>query len=239
MLVYVLDLPGHVAQGQVGGYIQVAAGDNLEFRAVIAAGDGPVVDEGHLQAFPGRLDGGGEPGDARSHDNQVKIPGAVRLGRESQEFPAEGRQCLGIVGQGRLRAAGQDDGVAASLETGEVTQFQGGLLAAGRKTAGVFPAPLLPGAQDLRQGLSVHGNLEFAGAVLHAPGRAPVPGAGKDMPLALFGQFDRGPGRRDGLAQAVGQQIGRPHLVHELLVHHPSSAVLEGFRFYEEGFFML
>ena len=68
---------------------------------------------------------------------------------------------------------------------------------------------------------------ELSGTFPVVPGGDPVERPDVDPVGSRFREFDRRHGVRHGFAHAVRDEVGRTHLVHELLVHGPPALVAE------------
>ncbi len=82
--------------------------------------------------------------------------------------------------------------------------------------------------------MAVDEELEFAGRAGGFPVSDPVLGADENAVSAGFGEADGGGGVVDGLAEAMGEEVGRTHDVYELGVELPATLFFEGFGFDEE-----
>ena len=167
---------------------------DADLGAVVAAQHGPVLDQRHAQPQPGGGDRRAGPRDAAAHDHQIvrsrRLP-AFRAGPAACGGTAA--SCGSWFGGARFGLGGQEDRVAAALETGQVVQRQGRLPAGNLHPAAVLPMPVGPlRAEDRGQGLAVDEHLELARAS-PAPSRGPpnracapstryVPGCGKSPP---------------------------------------------------------
>ena len=101
-------------------------------------------------------------------------------------------------------------------------------LAADLHRAAILPVPCgALGAEGGAERLAVDEHLEPARRARRFPRRDPIARADPDAVLAGGGKLHGGLRVAHRLAQPVRQQIGRAHLVHELLVHHPAAEVGE------------
>ena len=83
------------------------------------------------------------------------------------------------------------------------------------------------GAEGGAERLAVHENFEPPRRARRFPGSDPIARAHPDPVLAGGRKPHGGLRVAHRLAQPVCQQVGRPHLVHELLVHQPTAEVGE------------
>ena len=229
----VTDLLDHLAEVRVFAAGGAAHGPDADFGAAVAAEDKTVLDESDLEGLTGSGERRAEAAVAAADDDEVELAlvfgalGAVPLRAGRDERVAFGRSEGGVLAE--------EDGVGASVETGEVMQrdlhFAGGQ---GDLTA-FLPMPL--GALRAELGgdrLAVDDQLEAAGGAGGVPVRDPILGADPDAVFARGGDTD-GAGRvRDGLTEAVGQEVGRADDVGESRVELPAALGGQGFGFDED-----
>ncbi len=157
-------------------------------------------------------------------------PPSFGLLRQAEQLAAEFSERFQIVRRLEVRVLAEEQGVAAALEAGQVVQGDLGLRWNFKPTA-VLPVPGGPfGSKRRRQRLAIDKHLEPARCPRRLPRRDPIAGADPDAIHAGRRKLCHGNGVADRIAQAVGQQIGRTHLVHELLVDDPAAAIVEVFR---------
>ncbi len=219
----------------VGGLAGFAFGPDADFGAGVAAEDGAVLDEGDGEALAGGGEGGRGAGDASADDNEVEGAGVIGFGGEAEGMSAEGGEGGGVVGRGEIGLLAEEDGIAASLEAGEVVEGDRGL-GIDVDVATVLPMPIgALGAESGGQGGAVDEELESARGARDVPGCDPVTGSDPDPVAAGAGEGGGGGGVADGDAEAMGEEVGRAHLVHGLLVEVPAAEVGELFGLEEKG----
>ena len=125
----------------------------------------------------------------------------------------------------------EGDCVNASVESVEVVQGERVQAVLECHVPGLDPQPFaLPlTAEQIRQLLAVDDEVEGAGASAIVPWRGPVLGTHPDAVLAAR-RLERLLRVSNWFAHAVGEEIGRTHLVHELGVVDPSTIVLKPLR---------
>jgi len=124
----------------------------------------------------------------------------------------------------------EDEGIDAAIEAGEVVEAEGGF-AGEFDGAGFFPLPVFAGGTEfVVELLAVDADLEATGGAFGIPGADPVFGAGPEG-VGAGGEGDFGGGVFDGLAHAVGHEVGGAHGIDELCVEHPATGGGKGFGF--------
>jgi hypothetical protein len=229
----VADLLDHLAEVRVFAAGGAAHGPDADFGAAVAAEDEAVLDESDLEGLAGGGERSAEAAVTAADDDEVELAlvfgalGAVPLRTGRGERIAFGRRERGVLAE--------EDGVGASVETGEVMQrdlhFAGGQ---GDLTA-FLPMPL--GALRAELGgdrLAVDDQLEAAGGAGCLPVGDPILGAHPDAVFARGGDADGAGGVADGLAEAVGQEVGRADDVRESGVELPAAVGGQGFGFDED-----
>jgi len=207
--------------------VNAAVEPDPHLGAVITAQYGPILQQGHPEAKTGGGHGGRGSGNAAADDYQVVAPAVFGRFRQSERLAAERSQRRRLIGRREVEVAGEKEGITASLEAGQIMQgnFR---LAANLHCAAILPMPgSALGAEGGAERLAVDQHLEPARRPRRLPGGDPVPRAHPDPVLAGSRKPHSSLRVAHGLAQPVGQQVGRPHLVHELLVHQPPAEVGE------------
>ncbi len=126
--------------------------------------------------------------------------------------------------------------LAAAFEAGQVVQRDGRLFP-DLDRAAIMPMPLrVLGAKGFVERLAVDEQLERAWRAWRVPRSHPVPGAHPHAVGARGREANLGHRIPNRYAETVGQQVGRTHLIHRLLVNFPAAEVGEAFRFQEEEF---
>ena len=132
-----------------------------------------------------------------------------------------------VVGR-PLGALGEEDGVAATLVSGEVVEGEADLFSCDLYLASSLPIPSGAfGAEGGVEGFAVHEDLEAAGAAFYLELRDPVHGAHEGVVGARFGEADRRRGVGHGLAEAVREHVRRAHEVDELRIEEPPAVLFE------------
>ena len=141
-----------------------------------------------------------------------------------------------VGGRGEVFAVfGEDEGIDAAIEAGEVVEGEGGGLAGDFDGGGFFPLPVFAGgAEFVIELLAVDGDFKAAGGAGGIEGADPVFGAGPEG-VGAGGEVDGGGGVFDGLAHAVGHEVGGAHDIDELGVEDPAAGGGEGFGLEPEG----
>ena len=100
-----------------------------------------------------------------------------------------------------------------------------------RDQATVLPGPF-PGlrAKNGARSLSIDENFEASGTLRPAPGPRPVPGTDPEAIIPRSRCLKLGHGVFHRPAQAMGDQIGGPHLHHRLVVVRPAADIPESLR---------
>ena len=229
----VTDLLDHLAEVRVFAAGGAAHGPDADFGAAVAAEDETVLDESDLEGLTGSGERGAEAAVAAADDDEVELAlvfgalGAVPLRTGGDERGAFGRSERGVLAE--------DDGVGATSETGEV--MQGDLHFAGGQgdLATFLPMPFgALGAELGGDGLAVDDQLEAARGAGGVPVGDPILGAHPDAVFTRGGNTDGAGGVGDGLAEAVGQEVGRADDVREGGVELPAAVGGQGFGFDED-----
>ena len=195
-------LGDNVADARIGRQIDAAVEPDAHLGAVVAAQHGPVLHQGYLEAKPGRGQGGGGSGDAAADDDQVIAPAVFGRFGQAERLPAEGGERGRFIGRLEAEVAAEQDGVAASLEAGQIMQGDFGL-AANFHGAAILPVPGgALGAEGGAERLAVDEHLEPARRARRFPGRDPIARADPDPVLAGGGKLRGGLRVADRLAQA-------------------------------------
>ena len=203
----VADLLDHLAEVRVFAAGGAAHRPDADFGATVAAEDETVLDECDLEGLTGSGERGTHAAVAATDDDEVELAlvfgalGAVPLRAGRDERVAFGRGERGVLAE--------EDGVSATGETGEV--MQGDLHVAGGQgdLAACLPMPLGSlGAELGGDRLSVDDQLEAAGGAGSVPMGDPILGAHPDAVFTRGGDADGAGGVGDGLAEAVGQEVG-------------------------------
>ena len=229
-----------IAQTRIRLLVDQAGQSHADFGTVVAAEHGAVVDEGHGAAEPGRTDGRTATGRAAADDHEIILPRILRSLRQPAQLAPQRRQHGRIVGRGRRLGGREQQRIAAALETGEVVQGERGGPLCHFHHAAVLPMPLGPfRAERRRRRLAVDkhledprraGRLHVGGRVRRFPRRNPIPRAHPEAVSARLRELDRRRRILDRHAQPVGQQEGRAHLIHRLLIHDPAARRREALR---------
>jgi hypothetical protein len=127
-----------------GFLVARAVQPDADFRAVVAAEDRAVLDEGDLQAEAGGGERGAGAGDAAAGDDEVILAPGLRFFRDPEAGAAEGGHLRVGVGRSEVRVASEQDRVAAALEAGEVVQCEADGALRQIDGAAVLPVPLAP-----------------------------------------------------------------------------------------------
>jgi len=226
---------GHdVADARVRGQVDAAIEPDTNLGAVVAAQHGAVLEESDLQPKArGRQCCAGSR-DAAADDYEVVLAAVFGHFRQAERLAAQGRQRGQVVRRLEVQVRAEENGVAASLEAGQVVQGDLGL-AADLDDAAVLPMPFGAfGAEGGRKRLPVEEDLEPAGRAGRFPGGDPIARADPDAVFAFGREPGSGLGVADRLAQTVRKEIGRAHLIHELLIHNPATQVSELLGFEED-----
>ena len=229
----VADLFDHLAEVRVLAPGGAAHRPDADFGAAVAAEDEAILDERDLEGLTGSGERGAHAAVAAADDDEVELAlvfgplGAVpsRAGRD--ERVAFGRNERGVLAE--------EDGVGATGEAREV--MQGDLHVAGGQgdLAAFLPMPLgALGAELGGEGLSVDDQLEAPRGAGGVPVGDPILGAHPDAVFARGGDADGARGVGDGLAEAMGEQVGRADDVGESRVELPAAGGGEGFGFDED-----
>ena len=224
----VAEFADHAAQSLVGAKLDDAAQMHADFGAVVAAQHRAVVDQSDAAPQPGRRGRGAHACDAAAHDDEIERFGGLRRCGDAEhpfaecsEFRASGRRDVALFG-------GEIDGVAAAVESGKVGQRNADRTFPDGDLSGALPHPLAARAAERRgQFPAADPEGELSGTFPVVPGGDPVERPDVDPVGSRFREFDRRHGVRHGFAHAVRDEVGRTHLVHELLVHGPPALVAE------------
>ena len=213
-----------------------AHGPDLDFAGAVAAEDGAVLDEGDFEALACAGDGGAHAGVAAADDDEIVLGGLGGFFGEAEELAAELVGGGEVGGRGEVFAVfGEDEGIDAAIEAGEVVEGEGGFAAGDFDGGGFFPLPVFAGgAEGVVELLAVDADFEAAGGAGGIEGGDPVFGAGPESVVAS-GEIDGGGGVFDGLAHAVGHEVGGAHDIDELGVEDPAAGGGEGFGLEPEG----
>ena len=224
----VAEFADHAAQSLVGTEFDHAAQVHADFGAVVAAQHRAVVDQRHAASQPRCRCRGAHACDTAAHDDEIERFGGLRrcgdaehLFAERGEFRGPGRGNVALFG-------GEVNGVAAAVESGKVGQRNADRAFPDGDLSGTLPHPLAARAAERRGQLpAADPEGELSGTFPVVPGCDPVERPDVDPVGSRFREFDRRHGIRHGFAHAVRDEIGRTHLVHELLVHGPPALVAE------------
>ena len=201
-----------------------------------AAGHRAVVNQRDLHAEAGRRQASGNTGNTTADNHQFIVPFQHRRFGQPKQLAAPRRR--GIVRRGVVQIGRKQNRIATAFETGQVVQLQRSFFLVDFNNATVLPVPIDAFRSENRfQRFVIDEHLELARSIDAALGplRHPVAGA---HPHAVFA------GRRylDGrlrilhrTPQAVRQEEGRAHLIHELRVVDPAASVLECFGLDQHG----
>ena len=199
-----------------------------DFRGIVAAREGTVVDEQGAKTQPRRTDGGTDARDTRPCDDEVIFAALFRDIIARKEFPPER---LHVIGR-RRGIVGKIKRVAAAVEARQVVQGDSDRAGAARLRASVLPFPFRPPAPDcFRQRDAIQEHLEAPRTLPVIPGRSPVVGTYPYVPNAAGKQRDRPEGIRDRLPQPMRHQVRGSHQIGILGIQHPAAVVPEAFRF--------
>ena len=224
-----------VAQLLVGTRLNAAAQMDTHLRTVVATQDGPVIHQGHLTAQTGCRDSRTNAGNATTYDHQIETALLRRHVGQLKRLPTESRQLLWIRRRQLLGICREIDGITTAIKTGQVVQPEDGLLLTDRHFTSHLPHPLLPlGTQGRGQFLATHTQAELARALPLLPGSGPVIGTYIDVIITRFRKIDRCLGILHRGAHPMGQQIGRAHQIHKLLIDHPSAFVGKALCLYQQ-----
>ena len=229
----VADLLDHLAEVRVLAAGGATHRPDADFGAPVATEDEAVLDERDFKGLPGSGESGAHAAVAAADDDEVEL--ALVFGALGAVPLRAGRDERGAFGRNERGVLAEDDGVGATGETGEVVQ--GDLHVAGGQgdLAACLPMPLgALGAELGGDGLAVDDQLEAAGGAGGLPVGDPILGAHPDAVFARGGDADGAGGVGDGLAEAVGQEVGRTDDVGESRVELPAAGGGQGFGFDED-----
>ena len=221
------ELGNDVADVRVGRQVGFAFRPDADLGAAVAAEHGAILDERHGESEPCGRNGGRGAGDAAADDDEVELAAVGRLVGPAEQFAAQRFELGPPSGGTKSGIAAKQDGVAAAFEAGQIAKRDGGRIF-DLDGAAVLPMPLGAfGAERGVERLAVDqrvGNGPERRALSRArPSRACEPKRGTCRRWEL--DVRRGVPHR--FAQAVGEQVGRAHDVHELLVDDPAARFVE------------
>ena len=141
-----------------------------------------------------------------------------------------------IVGRHELEVLGEQHRVAAALEAGQVVQRDLGLARRPRPlppSCQCHAAPSVP--KVVASGLPSTSTWNRPGRPAPSTARPNRGCAPRRGIVPADGNLAVGHGVADRIAQPVGQQVRRAHLVHELLVDDPAAAVAEALGLHQQA----
>ena len=220
------ELTDHPAEPFIRADFGISAEVHPDLSTVVAAEDRAVIDEGDLAAHPCSRHSRTHSGDAASCHDEVILP-LIRL-RKPEHVPPERSQGIAARRRHISFLIRQPDRIASALKSCPVRQGNFILPRLQPHLPGILPFPAAAAYAEVC--------LECASACLHAefprpgsrcPRRSPVECPYIHMPGAVLWHFNLRHRIGDRLSHAVRKEVGRPHQVHELLVHDPASLVIE------------
>ena len=229
----VADLLDHLAEVRVLAAGGAAHRPDADFGAAVATEDEAVLDERDFEGLTGSGERRAHAAVTAADDDEVEL--ALVFGALGAVPLRAGRDERGAFGRSERGVLAEEDGVGATGETGEVMQGDLHVARGQGDLAACLPMPLgALGAELGGDGLAVDDQLEAAGGAGGLPVGDPILGAYPDAVLARGGDTDGAGGVADGLAEAVGQEVGRTDDVGESRVELPAAMGGEGFGFDED-----
>ena len=215
------------------------------FRTVVAADYGPVLDKGDSHAQPGRLDCCTGAGHAAAHDNEFVVPGFFGFFGIPVPFATKRLQRFALIWWNKRGILGQENARASAFKTRQVMQRDIGILLHDLNAAPILPVPLgIALTKGAFNGLSIDQDLEdsrrtlctFAlGRVRRFPWCYPVACSHPQSVGPGFWKTDICHGICHWPTQPMGKQESGSHLIHKLLVEHPTAFDLELGRLQQQG----
>ena len=143
--------------------------------------------------------------------------------RETKRLSPERGERRRFIRRLEIHIAAKQHGIAPPFETGKVVQRHTGFLPH-FNAAAILPVPVGAfGSERRGQRFAVYQQLKPPGRSLCFPRGNPIASAHPHPHLAHGWEFGSGLCIGDWFTQSVSQEIWRAHLIHELLIHHPSA----------------
>ncbi len=183
------------------------------------------MDQGHLDAHARRRKGAAHARIATAHNYQVIAIANGRL-RQAQLFPTPIAQDVRRVRRHILLVLRKIEGVYPTIKAFGILNRQGRHRLGHRHRAAILPMPFRPFiAKDLLQHRVTHRHTKGTRRAFRTPTGHPILRAHVNMILTRRreGHHPRRMGHRR--AQAMGQQIGRTHLMDKLGVQFPAPMI--------------
>lgn len=212
----------------------VSHGPDADLAGAVAAEHGTILHEGDLAAHACRGQGRAASRIAAADHDQVVTFLERRLVRKVQQLATPGRQNITRV-RGRLLLLGEEDRIAAAVETRQIAEGQRDLAGGKFDRAAVVPMPIGPfGAERLLERLAIDKKLKPPRLTRRLPASNPVHRAGEDPIGTGRGRLHDRDRVGDRTTQAMGQEIWRTHRLNELRIKAPSAMFVERLRLHEE-----
>ena len=210
---------------------QTSAHVYTHLRTVVAASHRTVAYERHTQSQPRCRHRSAHASYACSHHHHVVFAGITRLKACAVDAAAECVLAACVVGRNKTAVGSEQYGIATAVKSREVVQSQLRSSSLKPHAASLLPLPTVARLPNGAHTLAAHAHLKGSCTGLCAPWRSPVVGTHIYLIRAAAVYVHRSDGIAYGHTHAVGNQVGRPHEIHKLLVDHPSATLAEALGF--------
>ena len=219
-----LDDVAHVGEGRDAG---CALGPDPHLRRAVAAEHGPVLHEGDREPLPCRRDCGARARKAAAHHDEIERAAVVGPVRQAEQSATEGVDRRDVVHGLESKIPAEEQRFAPALEAGEVVE-RNGRLRPDLDRASVVPVPVgVLRAEGLADGPAIEQHLKLPRRTGRTPRGHPVARPHPEPVAARRRERHARDGVGHGPAKTVGEQVGRSHLVHRLLIDHPAAEIVE------------
>ena len=157
-------------------------GPNLNFRRAVSAEDSPIVNECDLEAVSGGGEGSADARITASYNDEIVVTLDRGNGGEAELLAAKIEEGLPVIGRSLFGILGEVEGVATTVEAGEIVKFEGGFRCRDLDCASILPVPLgTLGSEGGGGGVFVDADFEFPRRAGSIPFSDPIFGADVEM----------------------------------------------------------
>ena len=190
------------------------------------------MNQGNPATHPRGRDRRSHAGVAATDHDQIVRAADNRLVSQTELLASPIRHHFAQRRRLELQVTGQIDAVATTIEASQVMQRQFPRTCFKFHRPAVMPAPLFSvRAKRFGQRLAVEGQLKLPWRRLGIPTSHPIDRSHPHAVLGRLGNLNNRSSIVDRPSQSMSQQIGRTHLLDELRVEFPATAIGEAFGF--------